>query len=48
MPLILRQLGDAHRKVISESYVHGLMDGEAVRMEGEGMLQAPHYNLKYN
>ena len=40
-PVILRPLGDGHFKFIGECYVHGLMEGEAMAMAGDGRSTEP-------
>ena len=37
VPLLLRPVedgADGHYRVVGEAYIHGLMQGEAVKMEG--------------
>jgi hypothetical protein len=36
MPLVLRRVGESNHALIGESYVHGVMDGEAM---GESVVE---------
>jgi hypothetical protein len=45
VPVILRKVRD-HFRVVGEAYVHGLMDGQAVKSLAEGELIEQEFLLR--
>jgi len=45
MPFLLREDGDGRYKLVSDCYVHGIMDGEAVTMVENGIIEENDYVL---
>jgi hypothetical protein len=45
VPVIIRKWND-HHVFIGESYVHGIMDGQVIKMLNEGILKQEQFILK--